>query len=100
MVGSAVAGVEALRVASVQVAHAVREIGLGRLDDQVIVVAHQAADVHEPPVAPRDAPDQVDEERTVVVVQEDRAAVVPPCRDVVEAARDEVAARSRHDRRR
>src|SRR5205085_10041725 len=33
MVGSAVAGVEALRVPAVQVAHAVREIRLGRLDD-------------------------------------------------------------------
>jgi hypothetical protein len=47
----AVAGVEALRVDAVQVLHAGREPLRRRLDDQVVVGAHEAERVALPPVA-------------------------------------------------
>jgi len=51
MAVAAVAEVEPLRVAAVQVLHAARELLLRRLDEQVVVGAHQAHRVHAPAVA-------------------------------------------------
>jgi len=46
-----VAEIECLRIAAVQVLHAARELLLRRLDEQVVVGAHQAHRVHAPAVA-------------------------------------------------
>jgi len=43
-----VAAIEALGVNTIQVAHAFREIGFGRFDDQMIVIAHLAIGVAYP----------------------------------------------------
>jgi hypothetical protein len=86
-----VAVVEAARVPAVEVAHPVGEIRLGRLDEKVIVVAHQAARVDAPAVAVHDPVQEVDEERAVAVVEDDRRLVVAPRRNVIKRARSEVA---------
>jgi hypothetical protein len=88
--------VEGSRVGPVQVPHALVEVGQGRLDEQVVVVPHQAPDVHPPPVAPLDSPQNVDEDDPVVVVEHDRPVVVPACPDVVGGAGEDDAMRPSH----
>jgi hypothetical protein len=49
---AAVACVEGFRVLAVEVAHPLGEVGSRRLDEQVVVVAHEAPDVEAPAVPP------------------------------------------------
>ena len=96
VVTSAVPLVEGTGVLAVQVAHAVGEVRQRRLDDEVIVVAEQAASVEPPAVAAADAPEELDEDGAVPVVDEDRSAAVPLRADVVVRAGGEIAVRSSH----
>jgi hypothetical protein len=93
---AAVALVEGTGVAAVEVAHAVGEVRERRLDEQVVVVSHQAAHVQPPAVAALDASENVDEDRAVPGVPEDRGLVVPARADVVVGAGGEVATWSAH----
>jgi hypothetical protein len=100
VVAAAVALVEGASVTAVQVAHPVREVRLGRLHEQVVVVAHEAAHVRAPPVAAFDAAQNVDEEDAVVVLEEDRREVIPARRYVVLGPGCEIAAWAAHLQRR
>jgi hypothetical protein len=96
MVLATVLLVESARVAAVQVPHARVEVRGRGLDDQVVVVPHEAARVQAPAVAPFDASQQVEEDDAVLAVEHDRRAVVPAGHDVVVAPGDEWAMRSSH----
>jgi hypothetical protein len=96
MVAPAVTLVEGPGVLAVQIAHAVGEVCERRLDDEVVVVAEQAASVEPPAVAAADAPQEPDEDGAVPVVEEDRSAAVPFRADVVVRADGEIAVRSSH----
>jgi hypothetical protein len=96
VVAPPVAFVEGAGIGAVEIAHAVREVGLRSLDDQVVVVSHQAADVDAPAVAPPDATQDVEEDDAIPVVHDDRRLVVPARRDVVVRACGEVAAWTSH----
>jgi hypothetical protein len=78
MVSAAVALVEGARVASVQVAHAARQVRFGGLDDQVVVVPHQAPRVDTPAVAALDSAQEVEEHVAIGLVADDRGPVVSP----------------------
>jgi hypothetical protein len=88
--------VEGTCVLAVEVAHSIREVRERRLDDQVVVVAEEAARVEPPAVAPADAFQDPDEDRAVGVVQEDRRLVVSLRSDVVVRAGFGMAKRSSH----
>jgi hypothetical protein len=75
--------VESSGVGAVQVAHALVEVGERRLDEEVVVVPHQAPHVHPPLVALLDPPKDVQEDHPVFVVAHDRHVVVPTRSDVV-----------------
>jgi hypothetical protein len=96
VVATTVALVEGAGIGAVQVAHAVGEVRGRRLEDEVIVVAHQALRVHAPAVAPLDAPQDVEEDHAILAVERDRGAVVPGRPDVVVRPGGEVAARPSH----
>jgi hypothetical protein len=96
VVAAPVDGVEGARVLAVEIPHALGEVRLGRLDDQVVVRAHQAPRVEAPPVAADDAAQLVQEDAAVVVVEEAEPLVVAARRDVVPRAGGEIAASSRH----
>jgi hypothetical protein len=96
MVLSGVPLVECAGVLTVEVAHAVGEIRERRLDQQVVVVAEQAAGVQAPAVATADAAEDPREDGAVGVVAEDGLVVVPLRDDVVVRAFFEVAARASH----
>jgi hypothetical protein len=93
---AAVSFVEGPGIAAVQVPHPQVEVRLGGLDQEVVVVSHQAADVHPPPVAPLDPPENLEEDDPVRVVAHDRGMVVPAGHDVVASAGAEVSAWPSH----
>jgi hypothetical protein len=96
VVAASVERVEGAGVLAVEIAHPGGEIRLRGLDDEVVVVAHQAAGVEAPAVPPRHAAQLVEEDAPVVVVHEAQLLVVPTRRHVVPGAGGEVAAGSRH----
>jgi hypothetical protein len=96
VVGPVVALVEGARVLAVQVAHAFGQVPQRRLDEQVVVVAEEAAGVQPPAIAPADALQDPDEDRPVPIVGEDRRAAVPFRPDVVVGAGGNVAESSSH----
>jgi hypothetical protein len=93
---AAVAIVERAGVLTVQVTHPVREVGERRFDEEVVVIAEQAAGVQPPAVATADAPQDLGEDGPVSVVPEDRGVVIALRPDVVVGAGGEVATRSSH----
>jgi hypothetical protein len=96
VVAAPVSSVEGTCVLAVEVAHAVGEVRPWRLDDEVVVVSHQAMCVRAPAVAPRDASEEAHEDPAVAVVDDDRGAVVPACAHVVVRAGFEVAMGTAH----
>ena len=91
-----VAKVEALRVDAVQVVEAAREPWLRRLDDEVVVRAHQTEHVHLPAVT-RGRPGEDGEERAaVMIVAEDERRRHAESSDVEEAVRQVAAKRPCH----
>src|SRR5262249_45396387 len=93
---SAMPLVEGACVLAVEVAHAVGEVRERRLDQQVVVVAEQAAGVQSPVVPTPNAVQDLDEDGSIAVVEEDRRLVVALGADVVVGAGCEVAVGSSH----
>jgi hypothetical protein len=96
MVLSAVPFVEGAGELAVEISHPVGEVGQRRLDDQVIVIAEQAAGVKAPAVAPADTLQDLQEDGAIPVVQEDRRVVVSLRADVVVGAVCEITVRTSH----
>jgi uncharacterized protein (DUF58 family) len=96
VVTASVERVEGACIFAVEIAHPGGEVGLRRLDEQVIVVAQQAAGMETPAVPARHAAELVQEDPAVVVVQEAQRLVVPAGRDVVPSAGGEIATGTGH----
>jgi hypothetical protein len=91
-----VALVEGPGVATVQVTHSLVEVRQRGLDEQVVVIAHQAAHVGAPGVAPFDPAQDVEEDDPVSIVQHDGRVVVAADPDVVVRAGFEVTEGASH----
>ena len=91
-----VALVEGAGIGAVQIPHPIGEVRQRGLDQEVVVIAHQAAHVSEPAVAPFDPAQDVEEDDPVSIVDDDRRMVVAPDPDVVVGAGGEVAMRPSH----
>jgi hypothetical protein len=96
MAVAAVAEIEPLRVAAVQVLHSARELLLRRLDDEVVVRPHQADGVHAPAVAVDALLEEAHEGVAVGIVAEDERAEDAARRDVEEPVRERRAKHARH----
>jgi hypothetical protein len=96
VVPAAVPLVEGAGVLAVQVAHAVGKVRQRGLDEEVVVVAQQAAGVEPPAIVALDPSQNLEEDPPVVVVLEDRSVVVPLRPDVVVGAGREVTVRTSH----
>jgi hypothetical protein len=96
MTGPAVALVEHLCVAPVDLLHSSREIGLAHLDYEVEMVRHEARRVKRPPAPARDAKDEAQKDAAVGKLHEDRQPVVAARGHVVDAVRYDVSERSGH----
>jgi hypothetical protein len=88
--------VEGPGVATVQVPHSLVEVRQRGLDEQVVVVPHQAAHVSAPAVAPFDPAQEVEEDDPVSIVHHDRRVVVAADPDVVVRAGFEVTEGTPH----
>jgi hypothetical protein len=93
---AAVPLVEGAGVLAVQVAHAVGEVRQRSLDEEVVVVAEQAAGMESPAIVALDPSQNLEEDPPVVVVLEDRSVVVALRPDVVVGAGCEVTMRTSH----
>jgi hypothetical protein len=91
-----VALVEGPGVATVEVPHSLVEVREWGLDEQVVVVPHQAAHVGAPAVAPFDPAQDVEEDDPVSIVHHDRRVVVAADPDVVARAGFEVTEGASH----
>jgi co-chaperonin GroES (HSP10) len=91
-----VASVEALGIAPVQLLEAGRQLGDGRLDDQVVVVRHQAERMEAPVMLPDDEVQQPEEDAAVVVVAVDRDPSGTARGDVEVAVGEDVAGAACH----
>ncbi len=79
--------VERLRIAAVQQLHPGGKLRPVALDDEVVMVAHQAKAVHPPPVAAHCDSEQSEEVQPVEIVPVDPAAVHSARAHVVDAVR-------------
>jgi hypothetical protein len=93
---TAVAEVEPLRIATVQVLHPARELLLRRLDDEVVVRPHQADRVHSPAVPVDALLEEAREGVAVSIVAENERAEHAARRDVEETVRERRAKHARH----
>lgn len=78
--------IEPLRVHTVQLSHCDREIRRGCLDQQVVVIAHEAIGVTEHAIAGDSGCQHDEEPRAVIIVFEDRAPSIPTRSNVVDSA--------------
>ena len=88
--------VEGACVGAVQVPHPVGEVRGRSLEDEVVVVPHQAFHVQAPSIPALDAAEDVEEDCAVLAVEDDRRAVVPLRPDVVVSSGGEVTVRTTH----
>jgi hypothetical protein len=82
------AGVEGHGIDAVEVLHALGDVSVRRLDDEVIVVRHQREGVDGPASLARDLAKQADEESPIGVVDVDRLLSHTARDHVVDAVRD------------
>jgi hypothetical protein len=94
-----VSSVERLGVDPVEPAHPFREAPELGLDDQMVVVRHQAERVHSPVVALDLLREEAEEQAEVVHDPERRLAGHASRRDVVDPGRRKLVSRSPHTRR-
>jgi hypothetical protein len=92
----AMAFVERPGVLPVEVAHPLGQVRERCLDEEVVVVAEEAAGMQSPAVPPADALEDPDEDRAVGIVEKDRRPAVPLRADVVVRAGLGVSKRSSH----
>ena len=88
--------IEVLGVDAVEVAHGAREIGLGRMQQQMVVVAHQAVGVGLHVEALEQLTEQLEEALEVAVVHEDIAAPGTAIHDVIPRSLAFQSQRTRH----
>jgi len=88
--------VEPLGVDAVQSVHSARDVRLQRLDEQVIVIRHQAIRVTLPSLEVDDMPEELKEAEPVAGVGEDLLSPVPARGDVVRSAGGLEARGARH----
>lgn len=96
MTGEAVASVEPLGVHTIHELNALRKIGLGRHEDEVIVVRHEAVRVRLPAKPPRHGLEESEEEPMVLVVEVGPLPPIAAGSHVVDPARDEGSQWARH----
>jgi hypothetical protein len=77
MSGPAVSSVESLGIDPVELPHPPAEIALRGLDEQMIVIIHQAVGMAKPVEPGNNGNEDVKKEQPILVVTKDRAAGIP-----------------------
>jgi hypothetical protein len=91
-----VPAVEGLAVHAIELAHGAREIGVGRLQQQVVVIAHETVRMAEQTIAGDDLCQHDQEPLAVDIIGKERLAPIAPCGYMIEPARKLDTQRPRH----
>ena len=86
MADAGMGAVEALGIDTVQLAHAFGEVGIGRFDEQVIMIGHLAISVTDPVEAPADFGKRFEPGEAIVVGQKNILAPIAARGDVIKRA--------------
>jgi len=78
---------------AIHLAHALRELGLAGLDQQVIVVVHQAPCLNYPIEPLGNATQVLDELQTVGIIEKDVLARIPARHHVIEVSSNSIRSR-------
>jgi len=92
-----VTAVEVACVAAVEKLHSGRQIGLGRFDEQVLVVIHQRKGMQPPAMHRHRPPQPIETLEPIVVVAHDRTTFDSPRHHMVVGARELDSQWSGHD---
>jgi rod shape-determining protein MreB len=92
----AVPVIERLRIPAVQQLHSGRNVAVRGLDEEVVMVRHQAVRVQPPLEPPHDVVDEEHEQDAVAIGEDDSLPAVAPRSDVVEGARELSAVAAGH----
>jgi len=76
--------VEALRIDTVQLPHAQRQVALWRLDQQMIVIVHQTVGVAEPTEARHHFAKTAQKQRPILIIKKDRIPRIAARSDVID----------------
>ena len=96
MAGASVPSIEALGIITVQGANAAREVRLGRLDEQMIVVPHEDVAVKDPPPLRDDRAKQGEKVSAIAVIAVDGTALIATTCDMPDRARKFETERTGH----
>jgi hypothetical protein len=96
MACASVPSIKALGVIAVQGANAAREVRLGRLNEQMVVVRHEDVGVKDPPPLRDDLTKQVAKVAAITVIAVDVTALIATTRDMPDRARKFEAERTGH----
>jgi hypothetical protein len=83
--------IERLCVCAVQLLHALGQVRLQRLEDEVVMVGHEAVAMAEPPPTLNDCLEQFEKQEVVVRVDEDLLSSIAARCDVIDPVRDQNA---------
>jgi hypothetical protein len=78
--------IESLRVESIQLSHADREVAIRRLNENVVVIAYEAVSVTDPVVALIDPFKSIKKVFSIVIVLEDGFSLVTAAGNVINSA--------------
>jgi hypothetical protein len=77
--------IESLCIDTVQLPHAYRKISVGCINEQMVMIVHQAIGVAEPMVPKGNIPKGIQEHLSVLIVSENCLCFVSSARDVIDS---------------
>ena len=77
--------IESLGIDTVQLPHAYRKISIGCINEQMVMIFHQAVGMAEPVVPKTNILQRIQEHLSVLIVSEDRLSFVSSAGDVIDS---------------
>jgi hypothetical protein len=88
--------IESLRVDTVQLAHAYRKIPIRCINEQMVMILHQAVGVAEPIVPKANIRKGIQEDLSILIVSKNCLSFVSSARDVIDSTRELYTQRTCH----
>jgi len=89
--------IESLGIDTVQLPHAYRKISIGGINEQMVMIIHQAVSMAEPIVPKGNILKRIQEHLSVLIVSENCLSFVSSASDVIDSACKFYAQRTCHD---
>jgi hypothetical protein len=89
--------IESLRIDTIQLTHAYRKISVGCINEQMLMIVHQAIGVAEPIIPKGNIGECIQEHLSVLIISENCLSFVSSARDVINSTWKFYAQRTSHD---